>query len=186
LYVLIIVDKRKWQIADELFDSVAGNAWSTVMALASPRYAEDYKVGDVFDLGQVAVTREEIIEFSQKWDPQPFHLDGGGAERNQFGGMIASGWHVTLLMMRMMNDSGFISHETSLGSPGLDGLKWLKPVHPGEKLFGSAEIIEVRVSRSKPHLGFVTHIAKLRNEANEDVYVLNSTSIVKTRAGMPS
>jgi acyl dehydratase len=130
------------------------------MADKSPRYAEDYRVGEVFDLGQIVITRDEIIEFSKMWDPQPFHVDERNAGTSAYGGLVASGWHVTLLMMRMMNDSGFISHETSLGSPGHDGLKWLKP-----------------------ELSFVTHIAKLQNDAKEDVYVLMSTSIVKTRSG---
>jgi len=151
------------------------------MTRKTARYAEDYKVGDFYDLGQVVVTREEIIEFSKKWDPQPFHIDERIAEDSAYGGIIASGWHVTLLMMRMMNDSGFISHETSLGSPGLDGLKWLKPVRPGDRLSGKAEIIDMHVSRSKPDRAFVSHIAKLQNDAHEDVYVLKSTSIIKTR-----
>jgi acyl dehydratase len=151
----------------------------------SPRFAEDYKVGDVFDLGQIVVTREEIIEFSKKWDPQPFHIDERNAGESAFGGLIASGWHVTLLMMRMMNDSGFISHETSLGSPGHDGLKRLKPVRPGDRLYGIAEITDVHFSRSKPGLGFVTHIAKLTNDAKDDVYVLKSTSIIQTRNASP-
>jgi acyl dehydratase len=156
------------------------------MTEKSARYAEDYKVGDVFDLGRIVVSQEEIIEFSKKWDPQPFHIDEQNAGDSAYGGLIASGWHVTLLMMPMMNDSGFISHETSLGSPGLDGLKWLKPVRPGDMLSGTAEITDVRVSRSKPELGFVSHIAKLRNDAHEDVYVLKSTSIVKARGIKPS
>ena len=155
------------------------------MGQRSPRVAEDYKVGDVFDLGEIVITREEIIEFSQKWDPQPFHIDEKNAGESAFGRLIASGWHVTLLMMRMMNDSGFISHETSLGSPGHDGLKWLKPVRPGDRLFGTAEITDVRVSRSKPSLGFVAHIAKLTNDARDEVYVLKSTSIVKMPSGCP-
>jgi acyl dehydratase len=155
---------------------------SKCMSSTAPRYAEDYQVGDVFDLGSIVVTKEEIVEFSQKWDPQPFHIDEQSAERSAFGGLIASGWHVTLLMMRMMNDSGFISPETSLGSPGHDGLRWLKPVRPGERLGGTAEITAVHISKSKPELGFVTHIATLRNEASEEVYVLKSTSIVKSRS----
>ena len=123
------------------------------MIKKSALYAEDYKVGDVHDLGQIIVTPEEIIEFSKKWDPQPFHVDERSADKSVYGGLIASGWHVTLLMMRMMNDSGFISHETSLGSHGLDRLQWLKPVRPGDRLSGTAEIIDVRISRSKPELG---------------------------------
>jgi acyl dehydratase len=145
------------------------------------RYAEDYKIDDVYDLGQIVVTPEEIIEFSKKWDPQPFHIDEKNAEKSAYGGLIASGWHVTLLMMRMMNDSGFISYETSLGSPGLEGLQWLKPVRPGDRLSGTAEIVDMRISRSKPELGFVSHVARLLNDARKDVYVLKSTSIIRTR-----
>jgi acyl dehydratase len=110
------------------------------MADKSPRYAEDYRVGEVFDLGQIVITRDEIIEFSKMWDPQPFHVDERNAGTSAYGGLVASGWHVTLLMMRMMNDSGFISHETSLGSPGHDGLKWLKA--------GSAGRQAIRYSRN--------------------------------------
>ena len=116
------------------------------------------------------------------WDPQPFHGEEKNTGASACGGLIASGWHVTLLTMRMTTDSGFISHQTSLGSPGHDGLKWLKLVRPNYRLSGSAEITDVRISRSKPELGFVTHIAKLQNDTKEDVYVRKSTSIVRTRS----
>ncbi len=151
------------------------------MGTGTPRYAEDYPVGEKFDLGSYVLTMEEILEFSTRWDPHPFHIDEEQARRSPFGGIIASGWHVTLILMRLMHDSGFISLETSVGSPGHDGLKWIKPVRPGERLFGSAVITGLRISKSRPELGFVTNTATLRNDKGEDVYELKSTAIVKTR-----
>jgi acyl dehydratase len=150
------------------------------------RYAEDYQVGEIVDVGEYTLTKEEIIAFAQTWDPQPFHLDEQAAAATMFGGLIASGWHVALIMMRMMLRSEFISAETSLGSPGLDGLKWLLPVRPGDRLSGTVEVTSVRISRSKPGIGFVTIVARLRNQSNEDVYWLNSTAIIKSRAAAPT
>lgn len=151
------------------------------MAKERVRYAEDYHVGQVFDVGEHLLTREEIISFAQAWDPQPFHLDEQAAAASIFGGLIASGWHVALIMMRMMLGSGFINPETSLGSPGHDGLKWLKPVRPLDRLIGRIQVSDVRLSASRPELGFVTTIATLRNHAGEEVYWLKSTSIIKSR-----
>jgi acyl dehydratase len=150
------------------------------------KYAEDYQVGEIVDVGEYTLTKEEIIAFAQTWDPQPFHLDEQAAEATMFGGLIASGWHVALIMMRMMLRSEFISAETSLGSPGLDGLKWLMPVRPGDRLSGTVEVTNVRISRSKPGIGFVTTVARLRNQSNEDVYWLNSTAIIKSRSAAPA
>jgi acyl dehydratase len=150
------------------------------------RYAEDYQVGEIVDVGEYTLTKEEIIAFAQTWDPQPFHLDEQAAAATMFGGLIASGWHVALIMMRLMLRSEFISAETSLGSPGLDGLKWLLPVRPGDRLSGTVEVTNVRISRSKPGIGFVTTIARLRNQSNEDVYWLNSTAIIKSRSAAPA
>ena len=149
--------------------------------MLNAHYAEDYQVGQVFDVGECILTKQEIVSFAREWDPQPFHVDEAAAEATMFGGLIASGWHVALIMMRMMLRSGFVSAETSLGSPGHEGLKWLKPVRPGDRLSGKVEITEVRMSRSRPEIGFVTAIATLRNQANEEVYWLKSTSIVRSR-----
>jgi acyl dehydratase len=154
--------------------------------LKTARYAEDYQVGEVVDLGDCILTKEEIISFAQTWDPQPFHIDEQAAAATMFGGLIASGWHVALIMMRLMLRSDFISAETSLGSPGADGLKWLMPVRPGDRLSGTVEVTSVRISRSKPGIGFVTTVARLRNQSDEEVYWLNSTAIVKSRASAPA
>lgn len=147
----------------------------------TPRFAEDYSVGEVFDLGEYIITRQEIIEFSRTWDPQPFHTDEDAAAASIFGGLIASGWHVTLIMMRMMHRIDLTSPETALGSPGHDGLKWLKPVRPGDRLSGKVEVVDVRISKSRPDIGFITTIATLRNQNDEEVYWLKSATIVRSR-----
>ena len=89
------------------------------MPKTAARYAEDYRVGEIVDVGEYTLTKDEIIAFAQQWDPQPFHLDEEAAAATMFGGLIASGWHVALIMMRMMLRSEFISAETSLGRPAL-------------------------------------------------------------------
>ena len=159
------------------------NGWSAghTMPEDTIKYAEDYQIGQVFNVGECTVTKQEIISFAQMWDPQPFHIDEDAAATSMFGGPIASGWHVALIMMRMMLRSGFISPKTSLGLPGHDGLKWLKPVRAGDRLCGTVKVTNARISRSKPDIGFVTSVASLRNQSNEEVYWLNSTSIVKAR-----
>ena len=156
------------------------------MSTHGVRYAEDYRVGEIFNVGEHIITGQEIVSFANQWDPQPFHLDKQFAAASGFGGLIASGWHVSLIMMRMMLQGGFISPETGLGSPGADGLKWLKPVRPDDRLIGTIEVIEVRISKSRPEIGFVTTIATLRNQHDEQVYWLKSASIVRTLAAKPS
>ena len=150
------------------------------------KYAEDYRVGEVFQVGECTLTSREIIAFAQTWDPQPFHLDEAAAAGTMFGGLIASGWHVALIMMRMMLESRFICPETSLGSPGFEGLKWLRPVRPGDRLRGTVEVTDVRISRSRPDVGFVANIAVLRNQSGEQVYWLNSTAMIKARGAAPA
>jgi acyl dehydratase len=146
------------------------------------RYAQDYRVGESFNVGEHTITEEEIVAFARQWDPQPFHLDKDCAAASVFGGLIASGWHVSLIMMRMMLESGFISPETGLGSPGHEGLKWLKPVRPGDRLRGMIEVADVRISRSRPEIGFVTTIATLRTQPGEEVYWLKSASIIRSQS----
>ena len=144
------------------------------------QYAEDYSPGDVCDLGTYDVTREEIIEFSQKYDPFPFHIDDQAAQETVFRGLISSGWLTALVWLRLMHKA-FLCHGTTLGSPGHEEMIWPTPVRPGDRLNGRLEIKESRVSRSKPDLGFVRYTATLRNQNNEDVFVTTSTLIVKSR-----
>ena len=144
------------------------------------RYAEDYIVGDVFELGTYDITQEEIIEFSRKYDPFPFHVDEQLAQQTVFAGIISSGWLTALVWLRLMH-KGFLCHETTLGSPGHEEMLWPKPVRPGDRLNGQVEIKESRVSKSKPDMGFVRYTATLNNQEGEEVFVTTSTLIVKTR-----
>ena len=144
------------------------------------RYAEDYSTGDVFDLGTYDVTREEIIEFSHKYDPFPFHVDDQAGQATVFGGIISSGWLTALVWLRMRHKS-FLCHETTLGSPGHEEMLWPIPVRPGDRLSGKVEIKESRVSVSKPDLGFVRYTSTLKNQKDKDVFVTTSTMIVKPR-----
>ena len=144
------------------------------------RYAEDYNAGDVFDLGTYSVTREEIIEFSRKYDPFPFHVDDQAAQATVFRGIISSGWLTALVWLRLMHKT-FLCQETTLGSPGHEEMIWPTPVRPGDRLNGRVEIKESRVSRSKPDLGFVRYTATLSNQEDEEVFVTTSTLIVKPR-----
>ena len=142
------------------------------------RYAEDYNAGAVFDLETYDVTLEEIIEFSRKYDPFPFHVDDQAAQETVFGGIISSGWLTALVWLRLMHKA-FLCHETTLGSPGHEEMIWPTPVRPGDRLNGRLEIKESRVSRSKPDLGFVRYSATLSNQEGEEVFVTTSTLIVK-------
>jgi acyl dehydratase len=146
------------------------------------RYAEDYAPGQVFDVGTHTFTAAEIIAFSREWDPHPFHIDEAAAKQTMFGGLIASGWHTALVMMRMLHQGGFLSLETSIGSPGHEELKWLRPVRPGEVLRGQVVVNHVKISTSRPELGFVNCTATLTNPAGEVVYLLTSAALIKTRA----
>jgi acyl dehydratase len=150
------------------------------MNKATPQYAEDYKPGEVFDLGTYDVTRDEIIEFSKKYDPFPFHVDDQAAKNTPFGGLIASGWLTALVWLRLMH-KGFLCHATTLGSPGHEEVNWPNPVRPGDRLRGRVEIKESRVSKSKPDLGFVRYTATLSNQEKKDVFITTSTLLVKPR-----
>jgi acyl dehydratase len=145
------------------------------------RYAEDYKAGEAFDLGSYDVTAEEIVEFARKYDPQPFHIDEEAAKNTIHGGLISSGWLTGIIMLNLMR-RGFICMETSMGSPGHDELRWLKPVRPGDRLTGRVVVHDVRVSKSRPEMGFVNNTATLTNQQGEVVFSMKSAAIFKTRA----
>jgi acyl dehydratase len=145
------------------------------------RYAEDYKPGDVFELGTYDVTAAEIVEFAKKYDPQPFHIDEEAAKKTIHGGLISSGWLTGIIMLQLMR-RGFICVETSMGSPGHDELRWLKPVRPGDRLHGRVVVGDVRISKSRPEMGFVNNTATLTNQNGEVVFSMKSAAIFKTRA----
>ena len=145
------------------------------------KFAEDYKVGDSFELGQFEVTRKEVVEFAQKYDPFPFHVDDEAAKATVFGGIISSGWLTALVWLRLMHRH-FVCYETVLGSPGHEEMLWPTPVRPGDRLSGTVEIKESRVSKSKPELGFVRYTATLTNQNLDEVFVTTSTLMVKSRS----
>ena len=129
-------------------------------------YWEDFTVGRRFELGSHEVTREEVIEFAQRYDPQPFHIDEEAAGRSVFGGLIASGWHTASMVMRMMCD-GYLLRSASLGSPGVDNLRWVKPVRPGDVLRAHMTVLESRPSMSKPDRGIVKSKWEVFNQNDE-------------------
>ena len=146
----------------------------------SIRYAEDFEVGEKFDLGRYHVTREEIVNFAQKYDPFPFHVDEEFASKTVFGGIISSGWLTSLVWLRLMHKN-FLEYETVLGSPGHEEVKWPTPVRPDDQLEGTLEVLEQRVSSSRPDLGFVRYRATLTNQNDETVFDTTSTMIIKPK-----
>jgi acyl dehydratase len=145
------------------------------------RYLEDYPVGSTAEVGNVHVTEDEIIAFATRYDPQPFHVDAEAAKNWPYGGLIASGWHTSAMMMRAMVDN-FIDHETSLGSPGLGPIRWMRPVRPGDVLRVRARTVGNRRSESKPDRGTVTYEVEVRNQNDEVVMTVdNWLAIIKAR-----
>jgi acyl dehydratase len=124
------------------------------------RYWEDFRPGDTWQFGTHTFTREEIIAFARQFDPQLFHVDEDGARASIFGGLIASGWHTVSVCFRLAVD-GLIGETASMGSPGLDELRWLQPVRPGDTIGARAEVVDSRPSQSKPDRGSV----RMRYEA---------------------
>jgi acyl dehydratase len=143
------------------------------------RYFEDLEIGAETYLGSYEVTREEVLEFARKYDPQPFHLSDEEAAKTHFGRLAASGWH-TCAMTMAVNVRYQATHEQEgLGSPGIDELRWLKPVYPGDTIHVTAKIIEKTPSRSKPEIGSFRTETTVTNQ--DDVPVMRFTSIVLIR-----
>ena len=147
-------------------------------------YYEDYEQGSVEMFGSRTVTREEIVGFAAEFDPQPMHIDEQAARRTPLGGLAASGWHSCSILMRMMFD-GFIAESSSMGSPGIEEVKWLKPVRPGDRLAVRRNILDKRVSRSRPEMGLVRLRCELVNQAGETVLEQTSTLLLVRRDHAP-
>jgi acyl dehydratase len=147
---------------------------------ADDRYLEDYVVGTVHRFGEIAVAEDEVIAFAKRFDPQSFHTDAEAARQGPFGGLIASGWHTAGLMMRLLTDH-FVSKAASLGSPGIDELRWLKPVRPGDVLSVQVTIREVVPSRSKPDRGMVRSFIEVINQSDAVVMTLVAMILVGRR-----
>jgi acyl dehydratase len=145
------------------------------------RYFEDFHVGDTFDLGSTApVTAEEIIMFARQFDPQPFHLDAEQAKDSIFGQLVASGWHTTSLLMRLLVD-GLINDTISMGSPGVDEIRWLRPLRPGDALHARFTVLESTPSKSRPKMGILRSNCELFNQNDELLMTLKGTHFVGRR-----
>lgn len=129
-------------------------------------YFEDFIPGNVIELGQRPVGEEEVLRFAREFDPQSFHIDHDAAKNSIFGGIIASGWHTCGMIMRMVVD-GFLANSSSMGSPGVDEIRWLVPVKPGDVLTVSAETLSSKASSSKPDRGVVFTLWKAVNQRGE-------------------
>ncbi len=131
-------------------------------------YWEDLQPGSVQELGSVSLTAQEIKDFATQFDPQPFHVDEAAGRRSIYGDLCASGWHTCALMMRLTVDN-FLSQSSSMGSPGVENLRWLKPVYPGDTLFLRQTILESRPLRKRLDLGLVRSSSELFNQDSEKV-----------------
>ena len=143
---------------------------------------EDFKPGRFGTFGPRHVTREDILAFAAEYDPQPMHLDEEAAKKSMLKGLSGSGWHLGSLMMRMLFD-GFIGRTASLGSPGVNEMRWLAPLRPGDDLTLDVDVTEARISRSRPETGIVTFKASVRNAAGVVLCEMESPIIVGRRAG---
>jgi len=142
-------------------------------------YLEDLEVGQKNAFGRYEVTREEVIAFASQYDMQPFHLSDEAAAKTHFGRIAASGWHTCAMTMAMIAKNIGETEQAGLGSPGVDELRWLKPVYPGDTLRVESEIVAVTPSRSKPGIGSFRTAVRVMNQ--NDVPVMTFTSIVLMR-----
>ncbi|HEX3787130.1 MAG TPA: MaoC family dehydratase [Pseudonocardiaceae bacterium] len=147
---------------------------------AAERYFEDYPAGATHDCGNTTVSEKQILDFAREFDPQYFHTDPVAAADGPFGGLAASGWHTAGLMMRLLVDN-YLPTVASLGSPGLDELRWLRPVRPGDVLTLRVTVAEARPSRSKPDRGLIRSYVELTNEADEPVLTLTAVNFLLRR-----
>jgi acyl dehydratase len=144
------------------------------------RWFEDYTPGSTAEFGPIPVDATEVVDFARRFDPQPFHVDADAAATGPFGGLIASGWHTCALMMRFFAQE-YLSPSSSLASPGVDELRWLLPVRPGDDLTLRTTVEEARPSRSKPDRGLVRTRIEVVNQAGEPVLRMVAMNLVRRR-----
>ena len=135
------------------------------------RYWEDFAAGGVLEFGAMPVTRDAVLEFAARFDPQPFHLDDGAAKKSLFGQLSASGWHTCAMTMRMMCDN-YLLESSSLGSPGIDNLRWQKPVYPGDTLSVRLTVVESRPMASRANVGLVSSKWEVMNQQRDVVLTM--------------
>lgn len=136
-------------------------------------YWEDFVPGRVIEYGPRHVSRDEILAFAAEFDPQPFHLDEAAAQNSMLGGLCASGWHSCCILMRMSAD-GFVLNSSSMGAPGIDEVRWLAPIRPGDDLTLRATVLAKRPSGSRPDMGFVNVLLELYNASGKAVMSLKA------------
>ena len=144
-------------------------------------YFEDFETGQEYPLGSHTVTRAEIVAFAAEFDPQPFHLDELAGADSLLGGLAASGWHTCALFMRMCY-SGWLHDTAAMGSPGVDTLKWMRPVRPGDVLSGRSTVLEARASKTRPDRGFVRFRHEVVNARGETVMMLENPVMFSRRS----
>ena len=148
-------------------------------------YWEDFQVGQVREFGSYLVTREAVLDFAARFDPQPFHLDDEAAAASLFGRLAASGWHTCAMAMRMMCDA-YLLDAASLGSPGLESLQWPKPVYPGDTLRMRLETLESRPLASRPMVGLVRSAWQVMNQHGETVLAMQGYGMFARRPQAPA
>ena len=144
------------------------------------RYFEDYIVGETIEFGDYPITEEEVVEFAKRYDPQPFHVDPQAAAKSIYGGLISSGWMTGSVMMRMLADH-FISPVSSMGSPGIDEVRWHRPVRPGDRLRMRVTILDKRRSTSKPDRGVIHVRQEALNQDGDTVMSFKGMGMYKCR-----
>jgi acyl dehydratase len=150
------------------------------MAAEALLHFEDFAVGESRDFGRYPVTADEIKAFARRFDPQPFHVDEEAAKASILGGLCASGWHTGAMLMRMIVD-GYLGQSASLGSPGLDELKWLRPVFPGETLTARFTVIAKRQSARTPEMGIIIMLWEVFSIAGEKKMEVKGVNLIRLR-----
>ena len=145
------------------------------------QYFEDIEVGSKASFGDYAVTRDEVVAFAEKYDPQPFHLSDEAAAQTHFGRLSASGWHTCAMTMAMLVAHLKANAQAGLGSPGIDELRWLKPVYPGDQLRCESEVLDKRRSASRPEMGIFKSRMAVFNQDDVMVMTFVSNGLVETR-----
>jgi len=143
-------------------------------------YWEDFVPGQVRETGGHSLTEDEIVEFAKKYDPQPFHIDREKAKQSAFGGLIASGWQTAGMCMRMLCDL-YLLESASMGSPGVDEVRWVKPVRPGDTLRLKSTVLETRASASRPDMGTVRSRSEVYNQHGELVMHMSGVGMFRRR-----
>jgi acyl dehydratase len=144
------------------------------------RYFEDVTVGEIREFGEYHVTKAEIVEFAERYDPQPFHVDEEAAAESAFGELVASGWHTAAMGMRMLVDN-YLGESAGMGGQSADELRWREPVRPGDTLSLRTEVVDKRLSESDPRRGYVEHSVETRNQRDEVVLSYTVTGMIERR-----